>query len=472
MSIRSFTRSFAGLAFLLVFLLNVLALPARAQSDEASSPDVATSPDVKHPKLRISPKEPLKFGDVTVGVTSPPQTVTLINNSNSRAIPLTTIRIKLPFVNVGSDCKIGVPAGGTCFINIAFRPTVEGSVDLKKGLTITGAFKNTPLTYELKGTGEGGPIPTPTPSATPTGTPIPTPTPTITTATPTLTAATLTTTTTTAASRQHNRDRRRPPTRRPQPDHHCHRDGHADIDGHGDLNRNADGHSDHNHDRDGHADSVADRDWRHCDGNRHGNRDDNAYSTATATPTLTATATPTSYNCNCHRDLNQDRDRHSDRRQRLPLQQPPILRPQRSNRDRHRYCDAYGDRDGDFDRWRTHRNPDAGTEAGSILVAGGDTGGKLGGAINLATSTNSSNGRADLQHCHRHLPAGGQPQHQARIGRGSCAAQRTDADRWRTVVRDRDLRHEHGASSATRWGPRNCTTRPARPSRSRAPAAR
>ncbi len=88
MRIRSFTRSFAGLAFLSLFLLNVLALPALAQSDDASSPDVATSPDAKHPKLRISPKEPLKFGEVIVGLTSLPQTVTLTNNSGSVAIPL------------------------------------------------------------------------------------------------------------------------------------------------------------------------------------------------------------------------------------------------------------------------------------------------------------------------------------------------------------------------------------------------
>src|SRR5208282_395993 len=36
--------------------------------------------------------------------------------------------------------------------------------------------------------------------------------------------------------------------------------------------------------------------------------------------------------------------------------------------------------------------PTPGPEAGSVLVAGGDSGGKLGGAINLATSTNSTAG--------------------------------------------------------------------------------
>src|ERR1700723_3201143 len=202
MRIRSFTRSIAGLAFLLVFLLTAFAHPALAQSDDASSPDVATSPDAnaKHPKLRVSPKEPLKFGDVTVGTTSLPQTVTLINTSNSKAIPLSSIRVKLPFIKVkiGTTCVLGVPAGGTCDISIAFKPTVEGSVALNHGLTVSGAFKNSPIFYQLKGTGENGPTPTPatpTPSGTPTTTITATPSPTTTigitpSATPTLTTAT------------------------------------------------------------------------------------------------------------------------------------------------------------------------------------------------------------------------------------------------------------------------------------------
>src|ERR1700723_2896957 len=151
MGIRSFMRSIAGLAFLLMFLLTAFARPAFAQSEEASSPEVATSPDIKHPKLRVSPKAPLRFGDVAVGTTSPPQTVTLINTSGSRAIPIAAVRVKPPFIKVslGTNCLLGIPAGGTCDINIAFRPTVEGFVDLAKGLTVNGAFKNSPLFYEL-----------------------------------------------------------------------------------------------------------------------------------------------------------------------------------------------------------------------------------------------------------------------------------------------------------------------------------
>ena len=164
----------------------------------------------KHPRLRISPKEPLKFGQQIVSLISPSQTVTLINKSGSFAIPLTNIRVKLPFIKVGTTCTIGVPAGGTCDIEIAFRPTVPGSVELKKGLTITGAFKNTPLTYELKGTGVIGPTPTPTISATATAT-----------ATPTETATSTATDTATATSTTSNpAPRRRPqprPTRRPRP---------------------------------------------------------------------------------------------------------------------------------------------------------------------------------------------------------------------------------------------------------------
>ncbi len=170
MRFRSFMRSIFGLAFLLLFLLNALARPALAQSDEASSPDV------KHPKLKVSPKPPLSFGEETVGLTSPTQTVTLFNQSGSFAIPLTSIRVKAPFVKANTtNCGTGVPAGGSCDINIAFKPTVPGKVDLNRGLTIAGAFKNTPLFYALRGTGVSGPTPTATPSATSTSTPIPGP---------------------------------------------------------------------------------------------------------------------------------------------------------------------------------------------------------------------------------------------------------------------------------------------------------
>src|ERR1700722_1423944 len=92
MRFRSFIRSIFGLGFLLLFLLTAVGRPALAQSDEASSPDV------KHPKLKVSPKPPLNFGEETVGLTSPTRTVTLFNKSGSFAIPLTNIRVSAPFV--------------------------------------------------------------------------------------------------------------------------------------------------------------------------------------------------------------------------------------------------------------------------------------------------------------------------------------------------------------------------------------
>ncbi len=198
MRYRSFLRSITGLAFLLLFLLTALARPALAQSDEGSSPDA------KHPKLSVSPKEPLTFGQVVVGLTSPSQTITLNNNSGSFAIPIMSIRVKPPFIKVMTNCTPGISAGSSCEILIAFKPTAVGRVRLKKGLTISGAFKNTPIFYTLEGTGISGPTPTATISATPTATATPTRTATPTpsgTPTPTVRPTGTSTATATATSR-------------------------------------------------------------------------------------------------------------------------------------------------------------------------------------------------------------------------------------------------------------------------------
>jgi len=150
MRFRSFTRSLAGLAFSLLFLLTAHAAPAFAKSG----------------KLKIRPKPPLQFGEVIVGLTSPTQFVTLTNESNTFAIPLTTIRVTLPFIKVSTTCAAGISAGSNCQVGIAFKPTAAGKVHLSKGLTVTGTFQGGSKTYELRGTGVIGPTPTPTVSAT------------------------------------------------------------------------------------------------------------------------------------------------------------------------------------------------------------------------------------------------------------------------------------------------------------------
>ena len=152
----------------------------------------------------------------------------------------------------------------------------------------------------------------------------------------------------------------------------------------------------------------------------------------------TATSTATGLDPNGDCDGNRDRMPRPPRPQRPQQLRPPTLRPRRRhpprpwhadsdrNGDQHRDGDRrqtathtatatnrlrpnqrdanstalqrlhprHGDGDGDF-----HFNlagPTAtptstpGPEAGGVLVAGGDTGGKLGGIINLATSTVSS----------------------------------------------------------------------------------
>ena len=59
MRLKSVVRSFAALAFALLFLMGALARPVLAQSAD----DAASSPDAKGPKLNVSTKS-LNFGDV------------------------------------------------------------------------------------------------------------------------------------------------------------------------------------------------------------------------------------------------------------------------------------------------------------------------------------------------------------------------------------------------------------------------
>ena len=233
----------------LVFLLTSVAVPAFARAS----------------KLGFSPAPPLDFGPVVLDVTSPSQTITLTNRSSS-AVALTNISIKAPFVNAGGTCGSSIAAGGNCHIDVAFKPTRLGKIEIKKGLAVTYS-NNSVEVYALKGTGKKGPTPTPTA----------TPTPTITataTSTPTRTATSVPTTTITAT-----------PT----------------------------------------ATSTG----------------PTPTATATATKTPTATASPA----------------------------PPT---------------ATG-------TVVATPKPTTGPESASLLVAGGDTGGNLGGSVNLASATNSSN---------------------------------------------------------------------------------
>ena len=59
MRLKWLVRSFAAIAFALMFLMGAFARPVLAQSDD----DAASSPDTKGPKLNVS-KKTINFGNV------------------------------------------------------------------------------------------------------------------------------------------------------------------------------------------------------------------------------------------------------------------------------------------------------------------------------------------------------------------------------------------------------------------------
>jgi len=92
----------------------------------------------------------LVFGTFTVGVTSPPKSVTLKNNLNS-VLTIISITASGDFAETNT-CGGSVPALGSCTINVTFTPTAKGT---RTGtLTVTDSANNSPQTVALTGTGK------------------------------------------------------------------------------------------------------------------------------------------------------------------------------------------------------------------------------------------------------------------------------------------------------------------------------
>ena len=94
------------------------------------------------------------FGNQAVGTTSSAKSIVLINNGTTAAA-LTSVSIS--GTNAGdfsqtNGCGVSVPAGGSCTIAVAFRPTATGS--RKAALVISSTGTANPLTVSLSGTGK------------------------------------------------------------------------------------------------------------------------------------------------------------------------------------------------------------------------------------------------------------------------------------------------------------------------------
>jgi hypothetical protein len=93
----------------------------------------------------------LYLGEVQVGKTSAPQSVTLTNHQNV-ALSFTSILASAGFEISSNGCSGNLIAGGTCVVGVTFSPTVKGAAS--GTLTFTDNAENSPQRVTLKGTGE------------------------------------------------------------------------------------------------------------------------------------------------------------------------------------------------------------------------------------------------------------------------------------------------------------------------------
>jgi hypothetical protein len=97
----------------------------------------------------LAPANGLHFGAQKVNTTSAPQPVTLTNNKS------VTLNVSSVVTSAGfqqtNNCLAGVPAGGTCTINVRFAPTTSGSIS--GTLTIGDDAYGSPQTLSLAGQG-------------------------------------------------------------------------------------------------------------------------------------------------------------------------------------------------------------------------------------------------------------------------------------------------------------------------------
>ncbi len=134
----------------------------------------------------------LSFGRVQVGTISPPQTVTL-TNSNAVPVTFTSISTSGPYAITANSCDGSVPANSTCQVSVTFNPVTDtnpnGTTETGK-LTFVDNGQRTTQTASLTGIAFGtAATATPTATATATVTATPTTTDTATaTATPTQTS--------------------------------------------------------------------------------------------------------------------------------------------------------------------------------------------------------------------------------------------------------------------------------------------
>ena len=105
------------------------------------------------PAVSLSPTS-LNFGNVKVGTTSAPKTVTLTNTGTG---PLSISSIGIAGTNSAdfsqtNNCGASVAAGAKCSISLTFKPSVIGS--RVAALAIADNASGSPQQVSLKGNGK------------------------------------------------------------------------------------------------------------------------------------------------------------------------------------------------------------------------------------------------------------------------------------------------------------------------------
>jgi hypothetical protein len=99
----------------------------------------------------------LSWHKVAVGHTSGAQVITVTNTSITRTIAISSIAVSPNFIEAANTCPAvpaTLPAGATCTISVAFRPTTSGV--LTGTLSIDDNAANSPQLVTLTGTGSIG----------------------------------------------------------------------------------------------------------------------------------------------------------------------------------------------------------------------------------------------------------------------------------------------------------------------------
>ena len=108
-----------------------------------------SSPPAPAPIVSLSPTG-LALGQENLGLTTPPQTVTLSNTGNS-LLSISNIAINWVDFHESNNCGGSLSAGANCTISVTYSPTFAGSV--QSALAISDNASGSPQMVNLSATG-------------------------------------------------------------------------------------------------------------------------------------------------------------------------------------------------------------------------------------------------------------------------------------------------------------------------------